>query len=202
VAYYEQERTDFSAQSIVTNQSTLTEGIEFEMRWSVTDRLLMTAGWSNIEVVNLQTERSGSRFSFVGADDLPGVPPEALYGGVVGGNLFPPGSRSSAARRAGMPENIFSVTGTYDFTDTFAGHFSVVYAEEVDSGFSQSVELPDYTLVNLGFVYQTQQWLFGVNIKNVTDEEYFRSNFPNLFGGTIVLPELPRHYAATLQYTF
>ncbi len=203
LSYYEQERTDFSAQSIVTNQSTETEGFEFELRWAVTDRFLATAGWSNIEVTNLNTEQNGgTRFSFVGSDDLPNIAPELLYAGTLGGNLAVPGSPSSAARRAGMPENIYSVTGTFDFTETFAGHFSVIYAEEVSSGFSQSVELPDYTLVNFGVVYQTDQWLLGVNVKNATDEEYFRSNFPNLFGGTIVLPELPRHYAATLQYTF
>jgi iron complex outermembrane receptor protein len=38
--------------------------------------------------------------------------------------------------------------------------------------------------------------------KNITDEEYFRANFPNLFGGTIVLPELPRHFNARFQYKF
>lgn len=196
LSYYNQERTDFSAQSIVTNQSTETDGYEFEVRWAVTDRLLMTAGWSKIEVTNKNTDRTGFRFSFIGADDLPNIAPEVLYGGTLGGNIL------SNAERDGMPENIFSVTGTYDFTDTMAAHFSVVHAEEVYSGFSEQVKLPDYTLVNVGFVYQTNQWLLGVNVKNATDEEYFRSNFPNLFGGTIVLPELPRHYAATLQYSF
>ena len=202
LAYYEQERTDFSAQSIVTNQSAKTEGYELEVRWSVTDRLLMTAGWSNTKVTNLSTRESGGRFSFIGADDLPNVAPELLYGGQVGGNVFPPLSPSRAARRAGMPKNIYSLTATYDVTDTIAGNLSVIHADEVASGFSQSVQLPDYTLVNLGAVYQTQQWLFGVTVKNLTDEDYFRANFPNLFGTTIVLPELPRHYSATLQYTF
>ena len=196
LSYYEQERTDFSAQSIVTNQSTETEGLEFEMRWAVNDRFLMTAGWSNIEVVNLSTDRAGYRFSFIGADDLPNVPAEVLYGGTLGGNVI------SGPVRAGMPENIYSLTGTYDFTETVAAHFSVIHAEEVDSGFSGRVKLPDYTLVNVGVLYQTDEWLFALNVKNVTDEEYFRSNFPNLFGGTIVLPELPRHYAATVQYNF
>ena len=200
LSFYEQERTDFSAQSIVTNQSTNTEGIELEVRWSVTDRLLMTAGWSQIEVTNLSTKQDGYRFSFIGADDLPNIAPEALYGGTLGGNIYRPGA--SGARRAGMPENVYSLTGTYDFTERFAGHFSIVHAEETNSGFSGSVELPDYTLVNFGFLYQTEDWLFGANVKNATDEEYFRSNFPNLFGGTIVLPELPRHYAATVQYSF
>ena len=78
----------------------------------------------------------------------------------------------------------------------------MIHAEETNAGFSGQVELPDYTLLNLGVLYHGDQWMLGVNIKNVTDEEYFRSNFPNLFGGTIVLPELPRHYSATLQYSF
>ncbi len=200
LAVYRQERTDFSAQSIVTNQSTETEGIEFEVRWAVTDRLLMTAGWSHIEVVNLQTLNDGGRFSFIGSDDLPNIPGAALFGGAPIGVVFRDGEEG--ARRAGVPENIFSVTGTYDVTDNFAAHFSVVNAEEVDSGFSGSVELPSYTLLNLGGVFATERFQFAVNVKNVTDERYFRANFPNLFGTTIVLPELPRHYTATMSYNF
>lgn len=200
LSFYEQERTDFSAQSIVTNQSTETEGVEFEMRWQATDQLILTAGWSKIEVVNLNTLEDGFRFSFIGADDLPNIAPEILYGGTLGGFIRREGS--SGARRAGMPENIYTLTGTYSFNERFSGQVSMVHAEEVNSGFSGSVELPSYTLVNLGITYQMDQWHLGFNVKNVTDEEYFRSNFPNLFGGTIVLPELPRHFAATLQYSF
>jgi len=196
LSFYEQERTDLSTQSIVTNQTTETEGMEFEMRWAVTDRLLMTAGWSKIEVTNLSSKADGFRFSFIGAEDLPNIDPTLLFGGQVGGLV------ASNPRRAGMPENIFSLTATYEFTDNLAGHMSVVHAEEVDSGYSGTIVLPDYTLVNMGVQYQTQQWLFNVNVKNLTDEEYFRSNFPNLFGSTIVLPELPRHFAATVQYSF
>ena len=197
---YKQERTDFSAQSIVTNQSTETEGYEFETRWQATDRLLLTAGWSHIEVVNLNTLETGFRFSFIGSDDLPNIEPWRLYGGTLGGNVFRPGK--SGARRAGMPEDIFTLTGTYDFSDRLAGHFSLVNAEKVASSFSGSVELPGYTLLNVGAVYYTDRWQFSANIKNLTDEEYFRANFPNLFGGTIVLPELPRHYTATVKYLF
>jgi len=200
LSFYEQERTDFSAQSIVTNQSTETEGVEFEMRWQASDQLILTAGWSKIEVVNLNTLEDGFRFSFIGADDLPNIAPEILYGGTLGGFIRRAGS--SGARRAGMPENIYTLTGTYSFNERFSGQLSMVHAEEVNSGFSGSVELPSYTLVNLGFTYDMDQWHLGFNLKNATDEEYFRSNFPNLFGGTIVLPELPRHYAATLQYSF
>jgi iron complex outermembrane receptor protein len=36
----------------------------------------------------------------------------------------------------------------------------------------------------------------------VTDERYFRSNFPNLFGSQVVLPELPRNFQARVSYKF
>ena len=200
IAAYRQERTDFSAQSIVTNQAAETEGIEVEVRWQPTDKLLLSAGYAHTEVVNLNTLESGFRFSFLGIEDLPNIPPEALLGGQVSGFVFRPGEEG--ARRAGVPENVYSVTGTYSFTDEFAGHFSLVHAEETPSGFSGTITLPEYTLLNLGFAYERSRWLLGLNVKNVTDERYFRSNFPNLFGSTIVLPELPRNYTATLQYRF
>ena len=200
LSFYRQERSDFSAQSIVTNQSTETEGIEFELRWAVTDRLLITGGWSNIEVTNLQTLEDGGRFSFIGSEDLPNIPGSALFGGAPIGVVFREGEEG--ARRAGTPENIFSFTGTYNFTEQIAGHFSVVDVEAVDSGFSGSVRLPSYTLLNIGGVFENEKFQLGFNVKNVTNERYFRANFPNLFGTTIVLPELPRHYTATLSYNF
>ena len=131
--------------------------------------------------------------------DRPNIPCHLLYGGTLGGFVA---NTASDSKRAGMPENIFSLTGTYDFGNGWAVNGSVIDVDSVDSGYSGAVELPAYTLVNLGFSYETENWLFSVSGKNLTDEEYFRSNFPNLFGGVIVLPELPRHYNARIQYKF
>ena len=199
ISAYRQERTDFSAQSIVNNQATETEGAEAELRWSVNERLLLTLGYSKIEVVNLNTQRQGYRFSFLGCDDLPAIPCHALYGGTVSGNVS---AAPSGARRAGMPENIYSVTGTYDFGNglTIAG--SLIDVTSAPSGYSNSVTLPAYTLVNLAVGYEADAWTFSMTAKNLTDERYFRANFPNLFGGAIVLPELPRHYSAHFEYRF
>ena len=197
-AMYKQQRTDFSAQSIVTNQATDTRGAEFEARWVVSERLVMTLGYSNIEVVNLNTEETGSRFSFIGADDIPGVAPEVFYGGALGGVLIRPGPQG--ARRAGIPEDIWSLTGTYDFGNGFAVSASAVDADAVHSGFSNSITLPRYTLLNVGAVFETEHWTISATVKNLTDERYFRSNFPNLFGGVVVLPELPRHFQARVRY--
>ena len=198
LSIYEQQRTDFSAQATVTNQASQTEGGEFEMRWVASEKLLFTLGYSDMEVINLNTLEAGSRFSFIGADDVPGIAPEAIYGGALSGSVIRPGP--GGARRAGVPRNIASLTATYDFGNGIAVSGSAVDVDAVHSGFSNSVTLPAYTLVNAGVVVETGNWTFTAAAKNLSDERYFRANFPNLFGGVVVLPELPRNYQARVQY--
>ena len=196
---YEMERVDFSAQSITVNQAVKTEGTEFELRWVVNDNFLMTLGYSNVEALMLATIAAGSEFSFLGAEDLPLIEPALLWGGQVGGLISVGPSKGV---RAGMPETIMSVTGTYDFGNGMAVSGSVVDVDSVASGQSFAVTLPAYTLVNLSVSYEAEDWGLIVAAKNVTDERYFRANFPDLFGTTVVLPELPRHYQAKLTYRF
>lgn len=132
---------------------------------------------------------------------MPQIDPSLVYGGQVIG--FPDGTvRNPKSLRAGVPENIISLTGTYAFDNGWAINGSVIDVDEAFSGYSQRVLLPSYTLVNLGLLYETEQWSFSVTGKNLTDERYFRANFPNLFGGTIVLPELPRNVLASVAFRF
>ncbi|MEM1403166.1 MAG: TonB-dependent receptor plug domain-containing protein [Pseudomonadota bacterium] len=200
VSYYEQERVDFSAQAIVTNSADQTEGLEAELRWVVNPNLVITAGWTNITVENLDAqENDNRRFSFLGADDLINVTdPSLAFGGAPVG--LP--QSGDASRRAGVPENIYTLTATYAFDNGLALSGSVIDVDEVISGFSGAVTLPAYTLVNAGISYETDNWTFQVNGKNLTDERYFRSNFPNLFGSQIALPELSRNFQARVAYKF
>jgi iron complex outermembrane receptor protein len=199
LSHYEQERTDFSAQSIVTNQAVKTEGTEFEIRWAVNESLFVGATYTDVEAINLSSVADGNRFSFIGADDLPLIAPELLFGGQIGG---PINVAASGGRRAGMPENIYSLYGTYLFNNGLTISASLTDVDAVPSGFSNSIMLPDYTLFNMTLGWESEQWNFSLTGKNLTDERYFRANFPNLFGSTIVLPELPRHFIAKAQYTF
>jgi len=201
LSVYEQERTDFNAQQIVTNQVTNTQGWEFETRWVPTENLVLTLGYSNMEVVNLTTINAGDNFSFYGAEDIPQVAPELIYGGQVIGQPAA-ADHNPKGLRAGVPENIITLTGTYAFDNGWAINGSIIDVDEAFSGYSQKVLLPSYTLVNLGVVYETEQWAFSVMGKNLTDERYFRANFPNLFGATIVLPELPRNVQARIAFRF
>lgn len=198
--YYQQERIDFSAQSTVTNQASETEGFEFELRWLATARLTLTAAYTNIEVTNLSTLNDGGRFSFLGAADLPGTDPALFYGGTVAGFVTLTGNPK--ARRAGVPKNIISVSGIYNFQNGLQLFGSLIDVDGVYSGFSHAVKLPAYTVINAGLKYDAARWSLTATGKNLTDERYFRANFPNLFGSAIVLPELPRHYQASIAFKF
>ena len=198
VAGYRQERTDYTAQAIVTNQATRTEGAEFEVRWIPAPPLLLTLSYTRMEAINLNTLANGGRYSFIGAEDIPGIAPEAFYGGTLGGIVVRVGE--DGARRAGMPRNLLAVTGTWNFGRGVAVSASAVDVDAVASGLSGSVILPAYTLLTLGVVIERGPWTFNFTARNITDERYFRANFPNLFGGVIALPELPRHYRAYLAY--
>jgi len=201
LSIYEQERTDINAQSTVTNNTTLNEGTEFELRWVVNEQLVLTAVYTNIEVTNLTVLNGGGfQFGFFGAEDFANIDdPSIFYGGTPNGNTA---YGNLSAIKAGIPENTYGLTATYDFLNGYAASLSVVNADEVSSGFSGAVTLPSYTLVNAGLSYQAEDWSVNLTVKNLTDEDYFRSNFPDLFGSQIVLPELPRHWNAKFTYTF
>ena len=201
LSIYEQERTDINAQSTVTNNTTLNEGTEFELRWVVNEQLVLTAVYTNIEVTNLTVlDGGGFQFGFFGAEDFANIDdPSIFFGGTPNGNTA---YGNATAIKAGIPENTYGLTATYDFLNGYAASVSVVNADEVASGFSGAVTLPSYTLVNAGLSYQAEDWSLNLTVKNLTDEDYFRSNFPDLFGSQIVLPELPRHWNAKFTYSF
>jgi iron complex outermembrane receptor protein len=201
LAVYEQERTDYNAQSITVNQSVKTEGVEAEFRWAVTDKLLISGAYTKTKVINLTALEDGSLFGFLGIEDLVNVTNPALYlGGQPIGLVLV--NDEDDARRAGIPENIYSMTATYAFDNGLSFSGSVVKTDDVFSGQSQAVTLPGYTLVDVSGSYTTDDWIFRLTVKNATDEEYFRANFTELFGSTIVLPEKPRSVEASLIYKF
>jgi iron complex outermembrane receptor protein len=199
--YYEQERTNVSSQDVVTNQVSRGEGYEIEIRYLVTDALTLTFGYSDQEVTNLTTLADGRRFSFFGASDMPHIDPALIYGGTANGFVWAADSNPKAIR-AGIPDTIMSASVIYDFQSGISGFASVTDVASVYSGYSQAVKLPAYTLVNAGIKFDIGNWAITLNGKNLTDERYFRSNFPNLFGSTIVLPELPRHYQVNASFKF
>ena len=202
VNYFKQERLDYSAQDTVTNNTTGAKGYEGELRWVVTDLLTVTGAYSHLTIDNLGTENTGFQFSFLGADELTamGINPANVYGGVVG-SLVP----VNDGRKAGIPENIVSLNlmlGFDPWVPGLSGTLGATHVDSVWSGYAKSVKLPGYTLVNAGLRYEAGNWSTGLTVKNITDERYFRSNFPDLFGSSVVLPEMPRTFLVSVDYKF
>jgi len=205
--YFEQERVDFNAQDTVTNNTTQARGVEFEARWVVTKNVTFTGAYTQLKVYNIGAIESGLQFGFAGAADILGVNPALMYGGVtnIGGFAGTPVTSREAGRKAGIPENVLSVYALFSFDGMFDGLTGSVGITDVDSvwsGFSKTVKLPSYTLLNASLYYETKSWKVGLQGKNLTDERYFRSNFPDLFGSSVVLPELPRNYLVSAAYKF
>ena len=201
LSVYKQTRTDHNVQSSVTNQSVETKGLEAEFRWAVDEHLLLTGAYTQTEVINLSYLDAGTAFSFFGIEDLRKVTNPALYLGGQPLGLVPIFTKG-AARRAGIPKNVFSGTATYAFDNGLALAASATHVDSVWSGQSQVVRLPSYTLVDLSASYKKDNWLFRAVVKNATDATYFRANFTELFGSTVVLPEKPRSFQATIAYSF
>jgi iron complex outermembrane receptor protein len=201
VSVYQQERVDHNIQSSTVNQSVQTKGLEAEFRWSVDSHLLLTGAYTRTKVYNLTFLDAGTTFSFFGIEDLVNVTDPTLFlGGQPGGLVLIP--NKDAARRAGIPTNLVSATATYGFDNGLAFSGSIVHVDSVFSGQSQVVKLPAYTLVDLSASYTKDNWLFRAVVKNATNARYFRANFTELFGSTIVLPEKPRSFQATVSYKF
>ncbi len=201
VSVYKQKRNDFNVQSITVNQAVETKGLEAEVRWSVDKHLLITGAYTHTNVYNLTALTDGTLFSFFGIEDLVNVTDPSLYLGGQPIGLVPINSKSDS-KRAGIPANMFSATATYAFDMGLALSGSLVHVDSVYSGQSQAVKLPAYTTVDLSASFETGPLLFRLVVKNVTDKKYFRANFTELFGSTIVLPERPRSFQASAVYKF
>ena len=203
IDHFKQTRVDINAQDTVTNNTTEAKGYEFEARWVVNKNVTLTSAYTNLEITNLTARDQGSQFSFAGQADLNGVDPSLLYGGALATSLLVPSA--AAARKAGIPENLYSLYAIFSFDGEMKGVTASIGATHVDSvwsGFAKTVRLPAYTLVNAGVHFETGKWQLGLQGKNLTNERYFRSNFPDLFGESVVLPELPRSYLLNATVKF
>jgi len=203
VSIYKQTRTDRTVQSLTVNQAIRTTGIEGEVRWSVDKHLLLTGAYTRTKVVNLAfRDGGGVFFYYYGADYLKsfGIDPTLVLGGAPSGLVFL--NDKSMAERPGIPRNLFSGTASYAFDNGISLTASASHVEKVWADYPHTVRLPAYTLVDLGVGYETDNWLFRLNIKNALNERYFRANFVELYGSQNVKPEVPRSFQATVSYKF
>jgi len=204
ISIFEQERVDFSAQDLVTNNTTNTRGIELEARWlPPIEGLTLFSAATIMDVRNVLLDPDGdgvgNQFSWCGAADVPFVPPQQIFGGAVQCLFSVDGDEEG---RGGIPDFVVSGGASYQVTDNIRTSFSVIHAASVKAGISGAIQLPSYTVLNLAASYETERWRLSAFVDNVNDARYFRSNFPDLFGNSTVKPELPINWNLQLAYKF
>jgi iron complex outermembrane receptor protein len=203
LSVYKQTRTDYTIASLTVNQAIKTTGIEAEMRWSVDRHLLLTAAYTHTKVVNLAFSNGGGViFYYYGAETLKraGVDPSLILGAAPNGLI--PVTDESMVERPGIPKNLYSGTATYAFDNGIALSASAYHVPASWADYPHTLRLPAYTIVDAGISYDTEHWMFQINVKNALNERYFRANFVELYASQNVKPELPRSFMGSIKYKF
>ena len=196
LALFEQERVDFQAQNPTNNQASESEGYELEFRYVPADRFSFVATYANLESSVVQ--EGGTVFSFIGAANLPHINPATIFGGLIGANHFV--GRKTA--RGGIPEKTWSLSGMQQWTERFRTGFTYTSVDETEASVIGGLTLPDYQVLSLTSSYERGKMRVSLHVNNVTDELYFRGNFPSLYGNNNVLPQLPLNWSAEVVYRF
>lgn len=196
-AFYDQKTSSFSSQA-EQNQAINARGYELSLRY------VPNKNWSFSFAGNWQKSTydpltgDNATFNFLNSADT-NFPGELIYGGTVGGSVL---ASEDYEERSGVPDKNLSFVTTY-FNDAGWGvNFAAKFIPEVAANRTKTITLPEAYLFDLGGFYENDNWRVSFIVKNLTDEQWFRSNFPELFGGVVVLPQLPRTYEATVTYKF
>ena len=200
VAAFEQERVAINSNVAESNEALKSEGYEMELRYVPTDSLSIIATYSNTEVTRSDLE-NGIMFTYLGAADLPQIDPALIWGGAVSGN-FVVSSDGSEPPRGGIPENVYSLSVAYKITPKWGANMSYTMVDEVHPSPTETLTLPSYDLLNASISYSTETFAARLNLNNITDEKYYRANFPGLYGNLSVLPEKPFNWTADVTFKF
>ncbi len=198
VAGYEQNRTRFDAQSLV-DIGLNARGLEIEARYAPNEAWAFTfaSTWQKTEETP-----GGLGVLQLLPPELFGLTPAETYGGRY---------RSLTARvgvgptfeSPGQPDAVLSLYGSHN-RPLGAGTLSLTlggtYAKEVTSGPLNYVTLPDYLLVTSSAFYTLDSWRFGVSVRNLFDERYFRTQA--VFGDGLVMPGEGRTVEFSIGYSW
>lgn len=193
VGAYRQTRTSFTADTAQV-LSTLSTGVEAEVRWAPVSRVSLSAGgtWQTTRYTPIRPATISVNPTFFGlADDY--------YGGRLQTTLL---GEPQYAERSGYPDMVLNTNATFYFTKEIACNLSLAYQEEVPSGRIKDITLPDAFLVGAAVVYDTPRLAFRIAVNNLTNELYFTPNSPDGLGEVIVIPAPERNFQTSFTFKF
>lgn len=193
VGAYRQTRTSFSADTAQV-LSTMSTGIETEIRWAPISRVSLSAGgtWQTTRYTPVRAATISVNPAFYGLADN-------YYGGRLQTTLL---GEPQYAERSGYPDMVLNTNGTFYLTKEVAFNLSLAYQEETDSGRIHDITLPNAFLVGAALVYDTPKLAFRFSVNNLTNELYFTPNSPDGLGEVIVIPAPERNFQTSFTFKF
>lgn len=161
----------------------------------------LSAGYSYIDA---RYDNSGSsQDSAQIADAFDNSRPDIIEGTGVGAPSFT-AFAPSTQRVQGIPEQSFSLNGSYSINSKWQAGFSGLYTKSYPLDFLATVNIRDQYTLNINSSYaftSTTKLRFDVN--NVTNQKNWRPVFEGgYFGATLAFPELPINAKLTLTHLF
>lgn len=161
----------------------------------------LSAGYSYIDA---RYDNSGSsQDSAQIADAFDNSRPDIIQGTGVGAPNFT-AFVPSTQQVQGIPEQSFSLNGSYSINSKWQAGFSGLYTKSYPLDFLATVNIRDQYTLNINSSYaftSTTKLRFDVN--NVTNQKNWRPVFEGgYFGATLAFPELPINAKLTLTHLF
>jgi iron complex outermembrane recepter protein len=214
LAHYEQTRTSITEEdpgSVIGAEvtSTLTKGIEAELKFAIGEDLVVSLYALNQEtkfrpVTGGNILVDARTLGFMDVLDTNGnviYPAEAfLYGGRA--QLALPAGLSGYEQKRGNPETQFGFNASYSINNALGFTVSGNHFSEVYSGRLMTVKLPEVTVVDLGMYLNTGIWHFKVDVGNVFNEQYFRARTGDTLGEVLAQAMPGRTWRTTVRANF
>jgi hypothetical protein len=214
LAHYEQTRTSITETdpgSVIGAEvsSTLTEGLEAELKFSPLENLVVSL-YGVKQETTFQPNTGGNilvdarTLGFKDVLDANGnvlYPAEAfLYGGRA--QLTLPANMTLYDTKRGNPETQFGFNATYSLNNGIGFTLSGNHFSETHSGRLQTVLLPEVAVMDLGVYYDTGKWHIKFDVGNVFDEQYFRARTGDTLGEVLAQAMPGRTWRTTMKASF
>jgi iron complex outermembrane receptor protein len=212
VAAYQQERStvtaDASGSPLVGGLGNVKgEGIEIEFRYAP-NKNFWVGGFSVFQKTELVF--SGTEFVRVHGEPLGFTDVLAPDGSVLypaeaftqGGVVTTPVAADVNTEHPAYPNTSHGLQAQYTFDSGFLVSGSGNYISEVHSGRLQTVKLPEAYTFNVGLGYKKGDWGIKLDVKNITDEQWFRGRNGTTAGDVLVSAMPGRSYQITVTKQF
>ncbi len=213
-ALYEQGRidvapTDPAAVIQAYATSTTTRGWQTEIKWAPISNFHLSA--YIVDQITRYTPNVGGSMQvdaralgFTDIYDNDGnlvYPAEAfLYGGRA--RIILPDGMNQYEIKQGNPERQIGLSSIFQFTKRWGLTFNGNYLSSTCSGRLCLVEMPGNTIFDMGIYWDQYPMRINFDVKNATDEQYFRARTGDTLGDVIAQSMPGRVYKLTINYRF